>query len=124
MSTVTVAEAKRWLRVIHSGDDTLIQELIDHAEDEALRFLNRTQAPTLPADYPTEPKIPLAALSGFLVSSSEDIPSSEDPAARSFAKGVLILVQAAYEQPDPDKAARMRQNAETVLMPYRRGLGI
>lgn len=111
MSTVTVAEAKRWLRVIHSGDDALIQELINHAEDEALRFLNRTQAPTLPADYPSD-------------SSSEDIPSSEDPAARSFAKGVLILVQAAYEQPDPDKAARMRQNAETVLMPYRRGLGI
>jgi hypothetical protein len=33
-------------------------------------------------------------------------------------------VQAAYEQPDPDKAARMRQNAEVVLMPYRRGLGV
>jgi hypothetical protein len=111
MSTVTVAEAKRWLRVIHSGDDTLIQELIDQAEDEALRFLNRTQAPTLPVDYPSD-------------SSSEDVPSSEDPEARSYAKGVLILVQAAYEQPDPDKAARMRQNAEVVLMPYRRGLGV
>jgi hypothetical protein len=111
MSTVLLADVKAWLRVIHSGDDGLIQRLIDQAEDESLRFLGRTQAPTLPLDYPSD-------------SSSEDVPSSEDPAAMSYEKAVCILVQAAYEQPDPDKAARMRQNAEVVLMPYRRGLGV
>lgn len=111
MGIVTLQEAKRWLRVIHSGDDTLITELIEQAEDEALRFLNRTEPPTLPLDYPSD-------------SSSEDVPSSEDPAARSYAKAVLILVQASYSEPDPDKQAKMRSNAETVLMPYRRGLGV
>lgn len=111
MSTVLLATVKSWLRVIHSSDDAFLQRLIDQAEDEALRFLDRTQAPTLPVDFPSD-------------SSSEEVPSSDDPAAPSFEKGVCILVQAAYEQPDPDKAARMRQNAEVVLMPYRRGLGI
>lgn len=111
MSTVLLADVKAWLRVIHSGDDALIQRLIDQSEDEALRFLGRTLAPTLPVDFPSE-------------SSSEEMPSSEDPAALSFEKAVCILVQADYEQPDPDKAARMRQNAEVVLMPYRRGLGV
>ena len=112
MSTVTLAEVKRWLRVIHNADDALLQDMIDQAEDEALRFLNRTQPPTLPLDYPSE------------CVSSEDVPSSEDPAARSWNKAVCILVQAAYEQTDPDKARRMRENAETVLHPYRGGLGV
>ena len=111
MSFVDLATVKAWLRVIHSADDTLLQRMIDQAEDEALRFLNRTQPPTLPVDYPSECE-------------SEDVPSSEDPIAASFEKAVCILVQAAYEATEPDKAARMRQNAETVLMPYRRGLGV
>lgn len=111
MSTVTVAEVKRWCRVIHSADDVLLQDLIDQAEDEALRFLNRTEPPTLPLDYPD-------------VSSSEDIPSSGDPAAQSYIKAVCILVQAYYEIPDPDKQQKMRQNAETVLFPYRTSLGV
>lgn len=111
MSTVTLAEVKRWCRVIHTADDALLQDLIDQAEDEALRFLNRTQPPTLPVDDPDSP-------------SSEDIPSSEDPAAASFNKAVCILVQAAYETPKPDEQAKMRQNAEMVLFPYRTGLGV
>lgn len=111
MSTVTITIVKQWLRVIHTADDALIQRLIDQAEDEALRFLNRKLPPTLPADFPDE-------------CSSEQVPSSDDPVAASFEKAVCILVQASYEQPDPDKAARMRQNAEVVLMPYRRGMGV
>lgn len=111
MNTVTVAEVKRWCRIIHNADDQLITDLIGQAEDEALRFLNRTEAPTLPLDFPSE-------------SSSEDIPSSGDPAAQSYIKAVCILVQAAYETSKPDDFERMRKNAETVLFPYRRGLGI
>lgn len=109
MSTVSVAEVKQWLRVIHSADDGLIKSLIDQAEDEALRFLNRQYAPTLPLDYPC---------------SSEDIPSSEDPAAPSYVRAVCILVQASYEVAEPEKQAQMRRNAETVLFPYRTKLGI
>jgi hypothetical protein len=111
VSTVLLSNVKAWLRVVHSANDALIQRLIDQAEDEALRFLGRTQVPTLPVDAPGE-------------CSSEQIPSSDDPPAASFEKAVCILVQAAYEEPEPDKAARMRQNAETVLMPYRIGLGV
>lgn len=111
MSIVTVAEVKAWCRVFHSADDALLQDLIDQAEDEALRFLNRTQAPTLPVDDPSE-------------SSSEQIPSSDDPAAKSYNKAVCLLVQAAYEMPKPEDQAKMRMNAETVLFPYRRNLGV
>ncbi len=111
MSTVTLAEVKRWCRVIHSADDVLLQSLIDQAEDEALRFLNRTHPPTLPADYPESP-------------SSEETPSSEDPAAASFSKAVCMLVQASYEMPKPEDQTAMRRNAETVLHPYRIGLGV
>lgn len=111
MSAVQLSFVKAWLRVIHDGDDVLIQSLIDQAEEEALQFLWRTQPPTLPADFPGD-------------CSSEQVPSSDDPVAESFGKAVCILVQAAYEQPDPDKAARMRRNAEVVLFPFRRGLGV
>lgn len=111
MSTVTLEEVKRWCRVIHSADDDLLQDMIDQAEDEALRFLNRTQPPTLPLDYPSE-------------SSSEDVPSSEDPVVPSWNKAVCLLVQATYETLKPDDQAKLRSNAETVLFPYRVGLGV
>lgn len=111
MSFVTVTQVKSYLRVIHTSDDTLLQELIDQAEDESLRFLNRTEPPTLPLDYPAE-------------SSSEDEPSSDDPVAPSFRKAVFLLVQASYEMPSGDERDKVRRAAETVLMPYRTGLGV
>ena len=116
MSQVTLASTKGYLRVIHSADDDLIQELIDSAEDEACRFLNRENLPTLPLEYPLE--------SSSEGPYSEEIPSSEDPIAPSVRLAIWYLVQRAYEQPDPDKAQAMREAAETILMPYRRGLGI
>lgn len=117
MSTVTLEEVKRWCRVFHTGDDLLLQDLIDQSEDEALRFLNRTQPPTLPVDYPPEYDSSSSEL-------PEDVPSSEDPAAKSFNKAVCILVQASYETPRPEDQDRMRRNAETILFPYRASLGV
>lgn len=116
MSQVTLSETKQYLRVIHSADDALIQTLIDSAEDEACRFLNRENLPTLPLEYPAE-----SSSDGPY---SEEAPSSEDPVAPSVKLAILYLVQRAYEQPDPDKADAMRRSAETILMPYRRGLGV
>ena len=116
MSQVTLTETKQYLRVIHSGDDDLIQTLIDSAEDEACRFLNRENLPTLPLEYPAE-----SSSDGLY---SEEIPSSEDPIAPSVKLAIFYLVQRAYEQPDPDKADAMRRSAETILMPYRRGFGV
>lgn len=109
--SVSLQTVKRWLRVIGTADDILLDDLILQAEDEALRYLNRSQPPTLPADYP-----------GSV--SSEDVPSSDDPIARSYEKAVCILVQAAYDEQDPDKQAKLRKNAETVLAPYRTQIGV
>jgi hypothetical protein len=114
---VTLAQVKAWLRVIHTGDDALLADLIAQAEDEALRFLNRTEAPTLPVDYPSEYDSSSSEL-------PEEVPSSEDPPAPSYVKAVCILVQAAYEAADPEKQAKLRANAETVLYPYRTKLGV
>jgi hypothetical protein len=116
VSQVTLQETKEYLRVIHSGDDALIQTLIDSAEDEACRFLNRENLPTLPLEYPAE-----SSSDGPY---SEEVPSSQDPIAPSVKLAIFYLVQRAYEQMDPDKEARVRQSAETIMMPFRRGLGV
>lgn len=110
MSVINLQDVKRALRVIHSADDELLQQLLNSAEDEALRFCNRRQLPTLPRDNPEAP-------------SSEDIPSSEDPIAPSVFTAVVCLVKADYEA-SPAEAEQLRNAAEVKLMPYRIGLGV
>jgi len=110
VSVIALADVKAALRVIHSADDALLQNLLDSAEDEALRFLNRDQLPTLPLDYPEE-------------SSSEDIPSSEDPIAPSVFTAVVILVKIDYEAA-PGEIETLRRAAEVKLQPYRTQMGI
>ena len=110
MSVIKLADVKLALRVIHNADDDLLQMLLDAAEDEALRFLNRTELPTLPLDYPEE-------------SSSEDVPSSEDPIAPSVFTAFVCMVKADYEAAVSD-VEPLRKAAEVKLMPYRTGLGV
>ncbi|HBP1855290.1 TPA: phage gp6-like head-tail connector protein [Pseudomonas aeruginosa] len=110
MSVINLQDVKQALRVIHSADDALIQQLIDSAEDEAVRFCGRTQLPTLPLDNPCSP-------------SSEDVPSSEDPVVPSVFTAVVALVKADYEA-TVDEAKKLRELAEVKLMPYRIGLGV
>jgi hypothetical protein len=110
VSVIALADVKAALRVIHSADDALLQNLLDSAEDEALRFLNRDQLPTLPLDYPEE-------------SSSEDIPSSEDPIAPSVFTAVVILVKIDYEAA-PGDIETLRRAAEVKLQPYRTQMGV
>lgn len=116
MSQITLTEVKQFLRVIHNADDDLIQTLIDSAEDEACRFLNRENLPTLPLEYPAE--------SSSNAPYSEEVPSSEDPVAPSAKLAIYYLVQRAYEATKPEDMQRIRESAETLLMPYRRGLGV
>lgn len=111
MSYVTIDQAKDFLRVIHTDDDSLIQSLLDAAEEEAKRFLNRSQLPTLPHDFPES-------------SSSEDVPSDGDPVVADVQVAIMILVQARYEGDTPEHQAAMRRNAETLLMPYRVDIGV
>lgn len=111
MSQITLTDAKDFLRVVHSHDDALIAQLLKGAVQQALRYLNRTQLPTLPVDSPSE-------------SSSEDVPSDEDPIADDVRVAVLRLVQIQYEVASPDEAEKIRQSALHMLQPYRIGLGV
>lgn len=117
MSVITLEQVKRHLRVIHTSDDLLLQDLIDGAEEEAKRFCNRTQLPTLPVDYPPQ----------YDSSSSEipeDVPSSGDAVAADVVVAVCLLVKADYEATTPDEVAGYRLAAETKLQPYRSQLGV
>ncbi len=119
MTTVTVDEVKRFLRVVHSFDDQLLGELIASAESEVCRFLNRTSLPTLPPDLPGE-----YDSNGIWVPGTEQEASSEDPLAPDVRLAISYLVQAGYEGAKPEDRAKMREAAETILMPYRTGLGV
>lgn len=102
MSETTVEEVKRYLRISASQDDTLLQELIDNAEDEALGFLDMTAIPVY------------------------DSPDSSEANAigRAFRAAVCVLVQGAYDELDPAKFKLYRDRAEALLMPYRQNLGV
>lgn len=111
MSTIDLALAKRRLRIIHSSDDADLQQALDGAEQEAMRYMNRAQLPTLPQDWPEG-------------SSSEPVPSSGDPVAPDAVEAVLLLVKASYEATTPDEVAGYREAAEIKLQPYRVGHGV
>lgn len=113
MSLITLLEAKQELRVTHDQDDVLIQSYLDAAEDEALRFMDRAEFGTIcPCDVTS------SSSSGSSSSSSEIV---IPPSVRS---AVLLLVRARYGATTPDEIKGYRQAAETLLMPYRCGLGV
>lgn len=116
MSQITVAQVKAFLRVFGTADDDLLQDLIDGAEDEACRFLNRTNLPTLPLEYPAE--------SSSDAPYSEETPSSEDPVAPSVRMAIYYWVQAKYEALKPEDVTKMRQAGETLLQPFRNQMGV
>lgn len=111
MSEISIDVAKDRLRITHSLDDTDLQQALDGAEQEALRYLNRDYLPTLPLEYPDE-------------SSSEEIPSSEDPVVADVVEAVLLLVKASFEATTPDEIKGYREAAVIKLAPYRVGMGI
>lgn len=100
MSVITLSEAKGFLDVIHSSDDTKLQLLLDAAEDEARSFMNRDD----------------------LIEWDTNI-STTDPIPGSIKIGVLLLLQANY-QATPDDADKLRKAAEVKLMPYRLTMGV
>lgn len=111
MSAISLDIAKRRLRVIGSYNNADLQQALDGAEQEACRFMNRTQLPTLPQDWPSS-------------ESSEEVPSSEDPVAPDAIEGVLLLVLASYNAATPEEVAGYRAAAEVKLHPYRVNLGV
>ncbi|WP_339617205.1 head-tail connector protein [uncultured Gilvimarinus sp.] len=106
MSVILLADAKKYLDVIHSYDDDKIQMLLDSAEDEALQFMDRAN---------------LTDWGDCCEPVSE--PVSEQPLPGSVRLGIYIMLQAAY-QASPADAEQLRDVAEVKLMPYRCNLGI
>jgi len=104
VSVISLTLAKQYLDVIHSDDDVKLQMLLDGAEDEALSFLN---ADSFDAIYDCDSNADVGTLG---------LPSS-------VVVGVLTLLQARY-QTAPEHQATLRMAAETILMPYRCGMGI
>lgn len=113
MSAIDIEIAKRRLRVIGNFNDEDIQQALDGAEIEAIRYMNRTQLPTFPHDFPS-----------CCSSSSEDVPSSEDPVVPDVVEGVILLVLASYNATTPEEVAGYRRAAETKLHPYRVCIGV
>lgn len=117
MSVIAIEDVKRYLRVPHGYDDLLLQMLIDSAEEEAIRYLNRE----------TLPRVGEINESPCDESSSEDSSSSEvdlGPVSPVVIEGVILLIKASYEATTPAEMAGYRQAAETKLHPYRVCLGV
>lgn len=102
MSVINLETAKSYLDVIHSADDVKLQLLLDGAEDEAMRFMNRDD----------------------LVEWDSDIDiDSEYLMPKSVVIGVLLMLQSNY-QAGVDEIDKLRRAAETKLMPYRLQMGV
>lgn len=111
MSVIALTTVKQYLRVTHTSDDTLLGWLLDAAEQEAMRFCNRSELPGLPLDYPED-------------SSSEVDVTTEPDIAADVVAAVAMLVRVQYDALEADDAAKWRTVAETMLQPYRTEIGV
>ena len=109
MSVIALATVKAYLRVTHTSDDGLLQSLLDGAEDEALRILNRSEFPTSDYSLPED-------------SSSEPDVDTETLIAPSVVVGVCLLVKVDYDAA-PEEIEMLRKAAEIKLQPYRTEIG-
>lgn len=116
MSVIPLAGIKEALRIIHASDDAMLQRHLDASEDEAMRFMNRLQLPTLPQDYP-----PLTDANG---APAPEVTATDSNIAPSVFSAVCLLVQAKYDAATPVDVAGLRKCAETLLMPYRVQMGV
>lgn len=111
---IDLEEVKQQLRVTHDEDDALIQRLLDSAIQECLRFLNRTELPTLPYELPID---------SDGCPTSEEVPSSNDPIANDVVNGIILLVQQDYDGM-PEQRAASRRAAEGCWWPYRTNISV
>lgn len=109
MSYLTLTQVKQALRQTHNDDDALLTRLIASAETECLRFLGRSELPTLPLEYPE------ISSNDDLI--DEEIASSGDPVAPDVLNGIILMVQADYDG-DPLVRDKYRNAAEALWMPY------
>lgn len=109
MSVISLATVKLYLRVKHTADDVMLQDLLDSAENEIALFCNRSELPGVTYSLPED-------------SSSEPDVTSEVQVAPSIVTAVCCLVKADYEC-DAEEAAKLRKAAEVKAGPYRTEMG-
>lgn len=102
MSVIALGTAKNRLHVIHTADDVDLQQALDGAEREGLRFMGRTTLPT---------------------ESGTGEPRPDDPVSADVVEGILLLVKSSYEATTPAEIEGYRKAAEIKLFPYR-ALGV
>ena len=112
MSVTNVAFVKRLLRVTHNADDVLLQELINSAEAEAVKYLGTDRLPRIGEDCPD-----CTSDGGAPVSDSADTP-------QGILTGIALLVQADYEGFDAGEVERVREQAFKHMRPWRCGFGV
>ena len=112
MSVVLLVDVKRHLRVTHSSDDDLLQQLIDGAESEALQFLDRDSLPRIGEDCPDECD----------TARVENPVSDGDTLPAAVRLAIFVMVQIEYEGQPPDREA-MTKAWQAKLWPFRCRLG-
>lgn len=112
MSVVTVAQVKLHLRQFLNADDALIGMLIDGAEDELKRYLDRDELPR--RDDPC---------ADCVSDSTADPASDSDDLAPGVRTAVFFIVQASYEGIAADERQRLRDTAFEMVRSYRCRMG-
>lgn len=114
MSVVTLAPVKAFLRVLHTSDDDLLQDLIDASEAEALQYMDRTELP--PTGDDPDPDECDTAVVITPVSDGASL-------APDVRLAIYYLIQSKYEAKDADEISKLRNAALAILAPHRRQLG-
>ena len=121
MSIITLAEAKAFLDVIHASDDEKLQALLDGAELEALDFMSRRDFTEICVPWPEDHEDYESDTLVVGEQMSDVVADYGMPA--SVRTGILMMLQASY-QASPDDQMKLRKIAETLIFPYRCGLGV
>lgn len=88
----------------------MLQKHLDASESEICRYLNRTQLPTLPQDYPR-----LGAA---------EVEATPENVAPEVFPAACLLVQGKVDAASPADIGALRKAAETLVQPYRVEMGI
>ena len=115
MSVIGLEQVKAFLDVTQDYDDVKIQMLIDAAEDEAKKYLDRGNKLPRPDDSCPDECESESTLNP--ASDSNDV-------APSVRNAIFLLVQAMYDQPGPAEMEATRNLAFAVMRPYRCKLGV
>ena len=108
MSTLSLESLKLYLRVVHSADDQMLQDILDAAESEALAYLRADSFQAVIENFPTY----------FDTSSSESVLPPD------ISQAVKLIARADYEAAEAAAAAAWRDLARDKLWPYRLEIGV